>query len=122
MKILILQLYWENGVNRGEKDKKESFLYQREKDISQSQNKGGSPYGQSKFITCMLEMPVSYCIHPQISKESTIWKLRNNFMYTLMRNMRRRKRNDAGSFWKMRITYLLPIIFLIIMDFCMHRR
>ena len=32
--------------------------------------------GQSKFITCSLEMPVPYSFHTKVSEEDTVWQVK----------------------------------------------
>lgn len=34
--------------------------------------------GQSKFITCSLEMPVPYSFHTKVSEEDTVWQVKKD--------------------------------------------
>ena len=42
-------------------------------------NMGGGPYGQLKFITYEVELPIPYSFYPEVSAQGFIWSAKGRY-------------------------------------------
>lgn len=76
MKTLIPQLCWGEWDKYGVKDNNKKLpMLERERYRKPILKQGGGLFGQSKYITCTLEMSVPYSIHPKVSEEGIVWEI-----------------------------------------------
>ena len=54
---------------------KKNAPYGKMRTVSQTEiiTIGGDPNGRFQFITYTMELPIPYCVYPEISTQDTVW-------------------------------------------------